>query len=130
MEPSIFTRIISGDIPSHTVYEDDRVLAFLDIHPTTPGHVLVVPKVQVDEFQDLEDEDYMAVMKAVKKIALRQKEVLGVKRIGLQVIGVDVPHAHIHVIPFNTAEEFHNHPDMNAEPDHAALAEMAARLAF
>ncbi|HEX4662726.1 MAG TPA: HIT domain-containing protein [Candidatus Saccharimonadales bacterium] len=130
MQSSIFARIINGEIPSHKIYEDDKVFAFLDIHPTAPGHVLVVPKVQVDEFQDLEDVDYLALMMAVKKIAHRLKEVLGVKRVGLQVIGVDVPHAHIHLIPFNDVKEFHNRPDVSAQPDHAALAAMAAKLAL
>lgn len=130
MEPSIFTRIIKGELPCHKVYENDKVLAFLDIHPITPGHVLVVPKVQIDEFQDLEDADYVAMMDVVKKIALRQKDALGAARVGLQVMGVDVPHAHVHVIPFETIEQFRNVPDMAADPDHDALAEVASKLAF
>lgn len=130
MEPSIFTRIIKGELPCHKVYEDDRVFAFLDIHPITRGHVLAVSKVQIDEFQDLDEADYTALMNAVKKIAMRQKDVLGVSRVGLQVIGVDIPHAHVHVIPFETIEQFRNVPDMAAEPDHDALAEVASKLAF
>ena len=129
-EPSIFTRIIRGEIPAHKIYEDDKTLAFLDIHPKSPGHTLIIPKVQVDEFQNLSDEDYIALMQTVKKVAKRQKEVLGAKRIGLQVMGVDVPHAHIHVFPFGTMEEYRKVVDMNAEPDHTALAEMAKKLQF
>lgn len=127
-EPSVFTRIINGEIPSHKVYEDDKTLAFLNIHPSQPGHVLVVPKVQAIEFHDLSDEDYHAVMSTVKKVAKRQKEVLGTKRIGLKVIGLDVPHVHVHLIPFNTGDEYYAREDMALEPDHQALAEMAARL--
>lgn len=130
MQDSIFTRIIRGETPSHKVYEDDRTLAFLDIHPIAPGHVLVVPKIQIDEFQDLPAEDYRALMETVQKVARRQKAVLGTKRVGVQVIGVDVPHTHIHLIPFDNVAEYRHIPDMSAEPDHPALADMAARLAF
>jgi len=130
MAESIFTKIIKGEIPCHKVYEDDKTIAFLDIHPKTPGHTLVVPKLQVDEFQDLSDEDYTALMQTVKKVAKRQKEVLGAERIGMQVIGVDVPHAHIHVFPFNSLEEYRRVIDLNATPDNGSLAEMAKKLAF
>jgi histidine triad (HIT) family protein len=76
MQESIFTKIIKGEIPSHKIYEDDKTFAFLDIHPKTPGHVLVVPKNQVQFAWDLPNEDYAALMSTVKKIALRIKEVL------------------------------------------------------
>lgn len=130
MAESVFTKIIKGDIPSYKVYEDDKTFAFLDIHPKTPGHVLIVPKKQVEFAWDLSDEDYAAVMATVKKVALRIKEVLQPKYVGEQIIGVDVPHAHIHVFPFNNMDEYRHVPDMNAEPDHAALAAMAKKLAF
>lgn len=130
MEDSIFTKIIRGEIPCHKVYEDDRTLAFLDIHPVQLGHVLVVPKKQVEFVWDLDDDDYRAVMATAQKVARRQREVLDVPYIGEQVIGVDVPHAHVHLIPFTTVEQYRNVPDMSAEPDHAALAVMAERLAF
>ncbi len=130
MEESIFTKIIKGEIPCHKVYEDDRTLAFLDIHPVQPGHTLVIPKVQVEELWDLTPEDYAAVMNTCQKVAKRMREILVSERIGMQVIGVDVPHAHVHLLPFTTMDEYHHRPDMNAEPDHAALADMAKRLAF
>ncbi len=130
MADSIFTKIIKGEIPCHKIYEDDKTFAFLDIHPKSPGHTLVVSKKQIDEFQDLPDEDYIALMQTVKKIARRQKEVLGAARIGLQVIGVDVPHAHVHVFPFSTMEEYRQRVDMSAEPNHEELAKIAAKLAF
>lgn len=129
-EPSIFTRIINGEIPSHKVYEDDDVFAFLDIHPITPGHTLVVPKKQVQFVWDLEGEDYAKLTAAAQKIALRLREVLGVPYVGEQIIGVDVPHAHIHLIPFTEAREFHNQPDTLVDPDHATLAEIAQKVAF
>jgi len=130
MQDSIFTKIIKGEIPCHKVYEDDKVLAFLDIRPVQPGHTLVIPKQQVEFVWDLEDEDYQAVMSAAKKIAQRLRTVLGVPYIGEQVIGVDVPHAHVHLIPFATVTEFRADQDMLSEPDHTALDEMAKKLAF
>ncbi len=129
-EDSIFTKIIKGEIPCHKIYEDDKTLAFLDRSPIQPGHTLVVSKRQVDPLWDLPEEDYEAVMAVAQKIAKRLCQVLGVPRIGMQVIGIDVHHAHVHLIPFSTVEEFRSIPDPNAEPDHPALAEMAKRLAF
>jgi histidine triad (HIT) family protein len=128
MEDSIFTRIIKGEIPCHKVYEDDKVLAFLDIHPAQPGHTLVVPKGQVEFVWDLANEDYLAVMSATRKVARRLREALGVPYVGCKIIGIDVPHAHVHLIPFRTTEEYNVHPDESLEPDHTALAEMAERL--
>ena len=130
MADSIFSKIIRGEIPSHKVYEDELTFAFLDIHPKTPGHVLVVPKKEVDEFQDLPDKDYSALMQTVKKVASRQKEVLGAKRIGLEVIGVDVPHAHVHVFPFSNISEYRHIVDMGTAPNHEELSQMAQKLAF
>lgn len=127
MEDSIFTKIIRGELPSHKVYEDEKTLAFLDIHPIQPGHTLVIPKVQVDKFYDLDDETYQAVMTTVKKVA-RQLEAVLQKRVGVLVVGVDVPHTHIQLIPFSDPAEMYARPDMSAEPDHAALAAMAKHL--
>ena len=130
MQDSIFTKIVKGEIPSHKVYEDDKVLAFLDIHPIQPGHTLVIPKQQVEFLWDLSDEDYQAVMAATKKVALRLRATLGTKYVGVQVVGVDVPHAHVQLIPFNTPSEYHAPQDMDAEPDHIALAALARTLAL
>jgi len=130
MQDSIFTKIIKGEIPCHKVYEDDKNLAFLDLHPKTPGHVLVVPKNQVDHIWDLPEEDYLALMKAVKKVGERIREVLNPKRVGIQVEGLGVPHTHVHVFPFSTTPEFVFVPDQTKEPDHNALTEMAKKLAF
>jgi len=131
MEPSIFTKIIKGEIPCHKIYEDGKVIAFLDIHPIQPGHVLVVPKVQVDHFDKLDQGDYGAVFAAVRRVALRIKEVTGAKRACVRIEGFDVPHAHVHVYPCNSPEDFYGKPDRaQKEPDHASLAELAAKLAF
>ena len=128
MEDSIFTKIITGAIPSHKVYEDALTVAFLDIHPVQSGHVLVVPKKQIDHFDDLPDEDYQAVWQTVKKIAKAQKKAFNPNRVGVQVVGLDVPHAHIHVIPFNSLDEYRNVPNMNAEPNHEELAVVANKI--
>lgn len=130
MEDSIFTKVIKGEIPCHKIYEDDKTFAFLDIHPKTPGHTLVVPKKQVEFLWDLEDEDYQAVMRTAKKIALRIREVFKPPYVGELVVGEDVPHTHVHVYQFRDTEESRRIPDPNAEPDHAALAEIAKKLAF
>lgn len=129
MEESIFTKIIKGEIPCHKVYEDDKTLAFMDIHPIRSGHVLVISKKQVDHLWDLEDTDYQAVMATAKLVANRIREVLRPLRVGVHVEGLEVPHAHIHLFPFNTADEFWARPS-TADPDHTALAAMAERLYF
>lgn len=130
MQDSIFSKIIKGEIPSHKIYEDEHVFAFLDIHPITPGHTLVVPKQQVEFVWDLDDQTYQALQSAVKRLALHLRDTLRVPYIGEQIIGADVPHAHIHLIPFTQVAEYRNHPDMTADPDHTALALMAEKLAL
>lgn len=97
---SIFSKIIAGEIPCYKIYEDEKTLAFLDIHPETPGHTLVIPKVEVDKLYDLEMEDYLAVMKTVKLLAKRMEKVLGARTL-MKVIGTDVPHAHVHLVTFD-----------------------------
>lgn len=97
---SVFAKIVAGEIPCYKVYEDDKVLAFLDIHPETKGHTLVIPKIEVDRIYDLADEDYGALMAAAKKIARHMEDVLG-QRIIWKVVGTDVPHAHIHLEPLD-----------------------------
>lgn len=130
MQDSIFTKIIKGDIPSYKIYEDDRTFAFLDIHPITPGHVLVVPKAQVQFVWDLDDADYLALMDTSRLLARHLRETLGVPYAGEQIIGVDIPHAHVHIIPFSTMDEYRHRPDLAADPDYEALASMAAKLAI
>lgn len=130
MSETIFTKIVKGEIPCHKVYEDELTLAFMDIHPLTPGHVLIISKKQVDKLWELPDEDYQAINNTVRKICKRIEEVLNPERVGIKVIGIDVPHAHIHVFPFSNMSEYNAIPDMNKEPDHESLAEMAKKLEF
>jgi histidine triad (HIT) family protein len=130
MEESIFTKIIKGEIPCHKVYEDERTIAFLDIHPIQPGHVLVIPKKQVEFLWDLDDETYTALMSSVKKVGTQLRQIMDKPYVGIRVFGIDVPHVHIHLVPFTDAAEFNNKPDMSKEPDHVQLAEIAAKIAF
>ena len=130
MQDTIFTKIINGELPSHKVYEDDATFAFLDIHPIVDGHTLVVPKKQVEFVWDLDDENYRLLMESVKKVAKRLREVMDVPYVGVQVIGVDVPHAHIQLVPFTRVEEYRSQADMSAEPNHEKLAEIASKLVF
>ena len=129
-QDSVFSKIVSGEIACYRVYEDELTMAFLDIHPIQPGHTLVIPKKQVKYLWDLDEETYQAVMMTAKKVALQLRQVIGVPYIGEEVVGIDVPHAHVHLIPFSTTNEFRRIPLMTDEPDHAALTTMAAKLLF
>lgn len=128
MKESIFTKIINGEIPSHKIYEDDKTFVFLDIYPVVPGHMLVIPKKQVEFLWDLEADDYQAVMDTAKKVALHIRQILAAPYVGVKVVGTDVPHAHVHLVPFRQPSEFHAEVAMEGEPDHSALAEMAKKL--
>lgn len=99
--PSIFSRIIAGEIPSYKVAEDDKHYAFLDINPVAPGHTLVVPKREVSYIFDLTDEELAQLNIFAKKVAKALEKAVPCKRIGITVIGLEVPHAHIHLIPIN-----------------------------
>ena len=99
--PSIFTKIVNNEIPSFKVYEDDSFLAFLDAFPLAFGHVLVIPKNDTDYIFDLESEEYLSLWSLSKKIAKAMDKVIVCERIGVAVIGLEVPHAHIHLVPIN-----------------------------
>ena len=99
---SIFTRIINGEIPCYKIAEDDRHFAFLDINPVTPGHTLVVPRREVSYLFDLDDDEYVSLELFAKKVARAIEQTIPCKRIAEAVIGLEVPHAHIHLIPINS----------------------------
>ena len=103
---SIFTQIILGNIPSYRVYEDDEVYAFLDINPIQAGHTLVIPKREVDYLFDLSEAEYTGLWLAVRKIEAELKRATGCQRIVLMVVGYEVPHAHIHLIPTNELADY------------------------
>jgi len=96
---SIFTRIINGEIPCYRVAEDDRYIAFLDVRPLAKGHTLVVPKKEVDYIFDLDDKTVADMMVFAKHVAVAMKKVIECRRIGVAVLGMEVPHAHIHLVP-------------------------------
>lgn len=102
---TIFTKIINGEIPCNKVAENDRFLAFLDIMPLHEGHVLVIPKAEVDYIFDLEDDLLKDLMLFSKQVAHKIKKVIPCKKIGVTVIGLEVPHAHIHLIPINSVSD-------------------------
>ncbi len=98
----IFARIASGEIPSYKVAEDDRHFAFLDINPMVRGHVLVIPRREVDYLFDLTPEEYGALMEFARKVALKLRRAIPCKRVGVAVLGMEVPHAHIHLVPLQS----------------------------
>lgn len=102
---SIFTKIINGEIACHKILENEKFLAFLDVAPLVPGHVLVVPKVETDYIFDITDTDLSEILVFAKKVAKAQKAAIICKRIGIAVIGLEVPHAHIHLVPINSAND-------------------------
>ena len=102
---SIFTRIINGEIPCYKIAEDDRHFAFLDINPVTPGHTLVVPRREVSYLFDLDDDEYVSLELFAKKVARAIEQTIPCKRIAEAVIGLEVPHAHIHLIPINSESD-------------------------
>ncbi len=123
---TIFQKIIDGEIPSHKIYEDERVLAFLDIFPTNAGHTLVIPKRASEFVWDMASDDYNYLMSVAQKLAKHLRATLPYQYVGMQVVGVDVPHAHVHLIPFNSVTEFTNSAKKQA--DQVELAELAKKL--
>lgn len=103
--PTLFSRIVAGEIPCYKVAENEEFLAFLDIMPLRKGHVLVIPKVEVDYIFDLEDELLGKMMIFSKEVAKKIKQAFPCKKIGVTVIGLEVPHAHIHLVPINTLND-------------------------
>lgn len=124
---SIFSRIIAGEIPCYKVAEDERFIAFLDVNPVTPGHTLVVPKHEVSYLFDLDDEEYSGLQLFAKRVAKGLEKAMPCKRIGVTVIGLEVPHAHIHLLPITTEADmdFHHKQTLPAEQ----MAEIAAKIA-
>lgn len=115
--PTIFTKIINGEIPAYKVAEDDKFLAFLDISPNAKGHTLCIPKVEVNKLFDLDDETYTQLMTFSRKVARGLEKAVECKRIGMAVVGLEVPHVHVHLIPLNQMGDmnFANHVSFSEE---------------
>ncbi|HTJ49042.1 MAG TPA: HIT family protein [Cyclobacteriaceae bacterium] len=124
---SIFTRIINREIPGHIIAEDDHYIAFLDITPLVHGHTLVVPKKEVDYIFDLEDQDLAALNIFAKKVARAVQKAIVCKRIGVAVIGLEVPHTHIHLVPMNSVGDI-NFTQPKIHPTQDELAAVAERI--
>ena len=115
---SLFSKIIKGEIPSHKIAEDDNFFAFLDVFPLVPGHVLVVPKKETDYIFDINDAELAQMMVFAKQVAVVLKKAIPCKRIGVAVIGLEVPHAHIHLVPMNSADDLNfTRPKMSPSQD-------------
>lgn len=124
---SIFTRIINREIPGHIVAEDDHFLAFLDINPLVMGHTLVIPKKEVDYIFDLDEQTLSGLHLFSQKVAKAIEKVVPCARIGVTVIGLEVPHAHVHLIPINSLADM-NFSRPKLQPSQEELADMAARI--
>ena len=123
---TIFTKIIKGEIPCHKIAEDDEFLAFLDVFPCAKGHTLVIPKAEVDYIFDLDDELYLRLMSFSKEVASYIEKVIPCKRIGVSVIGLEVPHAHVHLIPLNSMADMDFSKKIKLSPEE--LGEIAQRI--
>ncbi len=125
--PSIFTRIVRGEVPCHKVAEDDRFLAFLDINPLREGHTLVIPKVEMDKFFDLPSDVLADIMPFAQIVANKITKAIPCNRIGVSVIGLEVPHAHVHLIPISSMLDMDfNQPKLKLSPEQ--LASIAERI--
>jgi histidine triad (HIT) family protein len=113
---SIFTKLVNGEIPCYKITEDENFLAFLDVNPNAKGHTLCIPKQEINKIFDIEDDLYLGLMAFSKKVAVALEKTVSCKRVGMAVIGLEVPHAHVHLIPLNEMDEmrFHNKVKMTA----------------
>ena len=127
---SIFTKIVQGEIPCYKIAEDDKFLAFLDVNPNAKGHTLCVPKQEINKIFDIEDELYLGLMQFSKKIAVALEKAVPCKRVGMAVIGLEVPHAHVHLIPLNEMYEmrFQNKVSLSKEEFEAIVKAIQENL--
>jgi histidine triad (HIT) family protein len=121
---TIFTKIINGEIPCYKIAEDENYLAFLDVNPNAKGHTLCIPKQEVDKIFDMDETHYLGLMQFARRIALAIEKAIPCKRVGMAVIGLEVPHAHVHLIPLNEMDEmrFQNKVSLSKD-EFEALAE-------
>ncbi|WP_281991023.1 HIT family protein [Aquimarina aggregata] len=121
--PTLFTKIANGDIPSYKVAEDENFFAFLDINPNAKGHTLCIPKIEEDKIFDLDEDTYLGLMSFSRKVAKAIEKTVSCKRVGIAVVGLEVPHVHVHLIPINEMKEMtFQHKVSMEESDFKALA--------
>ena len=127
---SIFTKIVNGEIPAYKIAEDENYLAFLDVNPNAKGHTLCIPKQEIDKIFDMDDELYLGLMKFSKKIAIALEKTIPCKRVGMAVVGLEVPHAHVHLIPLNHMDEmrFQNKVSLSKEEFEALAKSIQSNL--
>lgn len=125
---SIFTKIINGEIPSYKIAEDENYYAFLDINPNTKGHTLVIPKIEVDKIFDLDAETYTGLMQFANRIAKALEKTVSCSRIGMTVVGLEVPHAHVHLIPINNVSDI-NFTNKKLKMQHEEFVLLAQKIA-
>ena len=128
--PSIFTRIIRGEIPCYKIAENERFIAFLDINPNAIGHTLCVPKKEVDKLMELDEQTYMELMAFARNVGKAIEATIDCKRVGMTVIGLEVPHVHVHLIPLNSMNEatFQHKVTMTPEEFETTAQKIRARL--
>lgn len=127
---SIFTKIINGEIPCYKIAEDENFLAFLDVNPNAKGHTLCIPKQEINKIFEMEDDLYIGLMRFSKKIAVALEKTVPCKRIGMAVVGLEVPHAHVHLIPLNEIDEmrFQNKVSLSKDEFEALAESIKANL--
>lgn len=127
---SIFTKIVNGEIPAYKITEDADYLAFLDVNPNAKGHTLCIPKKEIDKIFDMDEDHYLGLMKFSRKVAKALEKTVACKRIGMAVIGLEVPHTHVHLIPLNEMDEmrFQNKVKLTKEEFEILAKEIQANL--
>ncbi|MRX37897.1 HIT domain-containing protein [Flavobacterium sp. LC2016-23] len=127
---TIFTKIVNGEIPAYKIAEDDNYLAFLDVNPNAKGHTLCIPKQEINKIFEMDDELYLGLMKFSKKIAIALEKTVPCKRVGMAVVGLEVPHAHVHLIPLNEMDEmrFQNKVSLSKEEFETLAKSIQANL--
>jgi histidine triad (HIT) family protein len=124
---TIFTKIINGEIPAYKVAEDENYLAFLDVNPNAKGHTLCIPKQEINKIFDLEEDDFSGLMQFARRVAIGLEKTVSCKRIGMAVVGLEVPHAHVHLIPLQDMDDMRFERKVKLTPEEfTALAEKIA----